>query len=367
MVLSLETIAEENVIEPESTVLTAEEIASAIAEGTRHELVILGDNVQDAKVIIDNLAEGTEVLTLDRNSDVLDQINEYLDKSDVKYDAIHVVSHGGDGYLLINNTLIDMESLKADPASWAAIGEHMTEEGDMLLYGCNVANTENGKAFANQLAALTGADVAASVDSVGGKYGWELEYTTSAISAPALTVNGYDVRLANYNLVGENDFGYDFSDRQDNNTDGDAETYYFIQDGKLWHRVVATAATESQPATYTETEVFGNYVTLSWLNTNAENGDTITVANGVSEFSFTQGIVVTNSSEIDSETERKNLLENAGAGYDTFIYTGTNSLNLGTVKASEKLNIIAPAADITLTIGWLPKRWPSGGMPAGSC
>ena len=160
-----------------------------------HELAIISGTVPDSKLIIDSLAEGTEVLVLNSDSDALDQINEYLDASAVKYDAIHIVSHGGDGYMVLSGQLIDMESLDADPASWAAIGEHLTDDGDILLYGCNIAAGENGKAFASQLASLTGADVAASVTPMG-QYGWELEYMTGSIAAPVITVAGYDYSLA---------------------------------------------------------------------------------------------------------------------------------------------------------------------------
>jgi len=213
--------------ETEVLALTPEEIAASIANGTRHELVIVSDSVKDAKVIIDGLAEGTEVLVLDRESDVLDQINEYLDNSTVKYDAIHVVSHGGDGYLVLNNSVIDMESLQADPASWAAIGEHVAEDGDIMLYGCNVAQTENGKAFASQLASLTGADIAASIDSTGGTYGWELEYVTNAVATPVLSFNGYNARLASLTLV-ENGSG---EDRDWNVNLHAAGTYYGFATG----------------------------------------------------------------------------------------------------------------------------------------
>ena len=90
---------------------------------------------------------------------------------------------------------------EADPASWAAIGEHVAEDGDILLYGCNVAQSENGKAFANQLASLTGADIAASIDSTGGNYGWELEYVTNAVHTPVYSFNDYSHKLLSLTLV----------------------------------------------------------------------------------------------------------------------------------------------------------------------
>ena len=166
----------------------------------RHELAVISNTVPDSKLIIDSLEEGTEVLVLNDDSDVLDQINEYLDASAVKYDAIHIVSHGGSGHMVLNGTRIDMQSLEADPASWAAIGEHLTNDGDILLYGCNIAADEDGRAFASQLASLTGADVAASAGPTG-QYGWELEYMTGSVAAPIITVTGYDADFGSYTAV----------------------------------------------------------------------------------------------------------------------------------------------------------------------
>ena len=229
----LDAAAEAEADGKEEIVMTTEEVAAAIAEGTRHELVIVSSSVKDSKVIIDNLAEGTEVLVLEKGVDVLDQINEYLDSTAVKYDAIHVVSHGGDGYLVLNNSVIDMESLQADPASWAAIGEHVAEDGDIMLYGCNVAQTENGKAFANQLASLTGADIAASVDVTGGDYGWELEYVTNAIATPVLSFDGYNARLASLTLVEQDSPGTGAESRNWNIQLGTAGTYYGFATGTI--------------------------------------------------------------------------------------------------------------------------------------
>ena len=331
VILPLETIAEESVIAPESTILTADEIAAAIAEGTRHELVIVSDNVKDAKVIIDGLAEGTEVLTLDRNSDVLDQINEYLDKSDVKYDAIHLVTHGGDGFLLINNNIIDMESLEADPASWAAIGEHITEDGDMLLYGCNVAQTEEGKAFANQLASLTGADIAASIDSVGGSYGWELEYVTAAVSTPVLTVNGYDTRMESYILVGTNDWGTKFV-----NTDGE---YQMTADGQLQSYDVVSTTKDGDKTIYTYDWVT-KAVTFDWFVNNAVAGDTFVVAQGVEAYIFTDGAMTDDVNDITAGTEV--------AGYMT-VYAGTDAVTVTLQGDSNYMVYSNGTVDITVS------------------
>lgn len=49
----------------------------------------------------------------------------------------------------------------------AQIGAALNNAGDLLLYGCNVAQGELGQSFLARLAAATGADVAASDDLTG--------------------------------------------------------------------------------------------------------------------------------------------------------------------------------------------------------
>ena len=62
------------------------------------ELVIISDYVKDADKIAEQLDDNTDVLILKKGENPMDQINEYLDSKDgVKYDAIHVVSHGSAG------------------------------------------------------------------------------------------------------------------------------------------------------------------------------------------------------------------------------------------------------------------------------
>ena len=60
----------------------------------------------------------------------------------------------------------------------------MSESGDILLYGCDLASGVEGVALVDQLAGIVGADVAASDDLTGAteKGGdWDLEYSTGPI------------------------------------------------------------------------------------------------------------------------------------------------------------------------------------------
>lgn len=82
-------------------------------------------------------------------------------------DSIQILSHGAPGSLSLGATLLDNASLYRYADSLAAIGASLTETGDILLYGCNVADGAAGKQFIDTLAQMTGADIAASGDLTG--------------------------------------------------------------------------------------------------------------------------------------------------------------------------------------------------------
>lgn len=58
----------------------------------------------------------------------------------------------------------------------------------MLIYGCDVAANESGRTLIESLAALTGADVAASTNDTGNQTlggDWDLEFCVGQIEAVA--------------------------------------------------------------------------------------------------------------------------------------------------------------------------------------
>ena len=64
------------------------------------------------------------------------------------------------------------------------VGRCATENGDILLYGCDLAASQEGKSLLEAMSRLTGADVAASEDLTGAasKGGdWDLEFRTGTI------------------------------------------------------------------------------------------------------------------------------------------------------------------------------------------
>src|SRR5690606_28436430 len=68
----------------------------------------------------------------------------------------------------------------------AAIGAALNADGDILLYGCQVAEGDAGARFLETLANLTGADIAASIDYTGAHFlggNWTLEAATGHIQS----------------------------------------------------------------------------------------------------------------------------------------------------------------------------------------
>lgn len=179
--------------------------AAANADAPGRELVIINSSVKDAQAIIDALGDNTDVLFLEKGTDALDAINDYLDANGIKYDAIHIVSHGNAGYFVLNGEVIDAQSVANDPAAWANIGKHLSDNGDIMIYGCNVAGNLDGQMLVSQIASLTGADVAASVDNTGVDGNWDLEYSIGVIDHQFINVSGYQYTLASEKIdVGNN-------------------------------------------------------------------------------------------------------------------------------------------------------------------
>ncbi len=219
-------------------------LQSADTISTDRELVIINSSVPDKDTLIAELKPDQEVLVLEDGTG-MDEVLEYLNGSDKKYSAIHFITHGKDGQFTVNGEKIDAESVNA--ADWQAVGGHLTEDGDILIYGCDTAKNESGKLLIDRIAEASGADVAASTDTTGFNGNWALEYRTGLVETVTLTPD-YSGRLATeitVHIDGTDDFtelqkaitdveaggtvkftvGADFAKNMDTDGDGTADSY----------------------------------------------------------------------------------------------------------------------------------------------
>ena len=166
----------------------------------RKEIVFVDTRVPDYRALLEAVSPNAEVVLLSTNQNGVQQIADALaGRSGVE--AIHILSHGDAGVLLLGNTPLFEGNLGDYSSQLQSIGEALTPDGDILLYGCDVGAGSEGQAFLSRLANITGADIAASDDGTGGsaKGGdWDLEITTGDVAASdALNLS----QLSNYDHV----------------------------------------------------------------------------------------------------------------------------------------------------------------------
>ncbi|MEG4085116.1 DUF4347 domain-containing protein, partial [Microcoleus sp. POL10_C6] len=148
------------------------------------QIIFVDSSVQDYQSLIQGI-DPAQIVILNENSSAIDQItNALAEQKDIE--AVHIVSHGSDGTLFLGNSPLDKTTLESHAATLQKWGKALKLNADLLLYGCNVAQTEQGKAFVKRLSQLTKANVAASTTLTGNaKLGgdWNLDFIIGKIQA----------------------------------------------------------------------------------------------------------------------------------------------------------------------------------------
>ncbi|NES94124.1 MAG: DUF4347 domain-containing protein [Desertifilum sp. SIO1I2] len=149
-------------------------------------ILIIDPSVQNYQMLLTGVLPGTETLVLDPHRDGIDQITQTLaDREAIA--SLHILSHGEPGKLQLGNTHLSLDNLGTYTEQLQQWGRSLWDNGDILLYGCEVASDSTGVAFVEQLADLTGADIAASDNLTGDRTlggDWDLEFATGVIESP---------------------------------------------------------------------------------------------------------------------------------------------------------------------------------------
>ncbi len=184
----------------------ADQIDPALAnpvEDGRNELVIIDSNMADKDTVLSQIGEGRDVLEIDPTQDAMSQIQDYLDAhSDTKYDAVHIMTHGNDLGFYLGSTKVTT----ADQMS--VFNGHMAENGDFMLYGCELASNEHGQSLIQDIADFTGCDVAASTNTTGISGDWALEYNVGVIETANISIHGWNHDLEAYKVKADGGTGY---------------------------------------------------------------------------------------------------------------------------------------------------------------
>ena len=175
------------------------------------EIAFVDAALPDYQTLVAGLAPNTAVYLLNPAGDELSQISQVL-ASYSNLSSVSVFSHGSDGALQLGTTSLNTDNLINYAGILQSWSGALSESADLLFYGCNLAADGTGQNFVSQIAALTGADVAASSDLTGSSAlggNWTLEFATGSIEASESLAGwaqaAYQTVLATYTVTTIND------------------------------------------------------------------------------------------------------------------------------------------------------------------
>jgi hypothetical protein len=290
----------------------------------RTEVAFIESNVSDYQALIDGISANVEVHVLDASLDGLAQMAQILGgRSGI--DAIHIVSHGYDASVGLGSLQLTAQNLQDHAADLATIGNALTQNGDILLYGCDVAAGSSGAALVAALSKSTGADVAASDNATGSAAlggDWTFESVTGTVETSLAFRDGslasYDHLLAALGSQVTSDFNAQPANSDLGSTSITDNGFTFTYGGagaiNIWTQANGPSGSQS-------------------INLGGSNGavDTLTIASSTADTTFKFSSVYVNG---------------LGWGHGTWtvegflggVSTGTQTIDTGTDGAAGGIN-----------------------------
>jgi len=179
--------------ESESDSRNSTGIVRAVADA--QEILFIDSTVADKGTLVAGIRDGVEIVILDAFGDPWQQMTGIITQHQ-NLTAIHLVSHGSEGDIILAGKAYGSgaEGLQAESLYLSQWQSHLTQDADILLYGCSIAAGSDGPLLIDTLARITQADVAASTDVTGASAlggDWVLEYQTGTIEAKVLDFTNY--------------------------------------------------------------------------------------------------------------------------------------------------------------------------------
>ncbi|WP_262690046.1 DUF4347 domain-containing protein, partial [Kordiimonas aestuarii] len=157
-----------------------------------HDIVVVDTAVNGYETLLAGVAPDTEVILIGSGG-LGDLVAALEGRTDI--DSLQILSHGNVGSFRLGPDEINASTLADHADALMRIGAALGEDGDILLYGCRVAEGGDGLEFIQMLADVTGADVAASDDLTGSATrggDWELEASVGEIETVAVSAEDMD-------------------------------------------------------------------------------------------------------------------------------------------------------------------------------
>ena len=151
-------------------------------------IIFVDSKINGYQDLISGFQTSDRVHILNPEGNGIEQISEVLSQYS-NLDAMHFFTHGAEGSLQLGASTLSQATLGSHSAALQEWSNALSKDADLLFYGCNLAASPDGLLFVEQIADLTGADVAASNDLTGNApqgADWDLEQTTGVIEATTL-------------------------------------------------------------------------------------------------------------------------------------------------------------------------------------
>ncbi len=168
-----------------------------VVASNARELLFVDSAVENAPLLLNGLRSGVECVRLPAGDDPIATMAVHL-AGRRGVEAVHILSHGVPGALMMSGRRIDASALAARPALTAAIRNALSEDAEIVLYGCSVAQGREGAAFVDALSTHLERPVAAAASLVGATHlggGWDIP-ARSALAFDAAARDAYPATLA---------------------------------------------------------------------------------------------------------------------------------------------------------------------------
>ena len=132
-----------------------------------NELVVVDSRVDNHQNLLVDMPSNVTVIVIGADEDGLAAISSQLASSSQPFGAIHIISHGTSGSFTLGRDTVNSSSLSSHSETLQGWAQYITEDADILLYGCDIAAGSEGQNFLQELSHITGADIAASTDATG--------------------------------------------------------------------------------------------------------------------------------------------------------------------------------------------------------
>jgi len=166
------------------------------AGGQVSDVIFLDSRLDDPELLRQVFQEGQlegrqPLIIMINGDDDASSIANHLSRFE-NLDSIQLISHADSSGVSLGSTWLNGDNLMALESEITAWGDALTDDGDILFYGCSLAAESEGRVLLTRIAELTGADIAASVNLTGHPAlgaDWRLEYQNGEIESEPVALD----------------------------------------------------------------------------------------------------------------------------------------------------------------------------------